>query len=581
MSENKFWVRDSNGNPIQMQDIWIRNQGSLTKIQDAWVRNSNGVAEKVYPTGGDEVETTTLIVLNQGPEIELPSLRFKEVFGDVDGVDYSEGIEELYRAQNVEFGLFGGVHNLGSPTGTLQDQVQTSLTPLINIFNSQSQGSFVWDWIGLDLENGTHVQTITRGGLDSTDIVPLNYVYFDLSGGPPYEDKVQQVFNSVQHYFPSATAGNITFHQLYYSCKQSTIDSINWIKTQAPTAKVMHWWKAKVSPIPLGGVGWWLHPVTVLDPNTGAPLDGDSSNFSSPYLRCVSGARTILGEKSHKETVVGNGTIVEEGNTTWTSGLDNYPYGSHQARAHAIAFEQAENSEGLQYNLDCISFQNYSPVYSIDRTLDQINPNGYLSVSAFDLVNGFTSTGEKYVKFGRGKNAVYLANRLNWLANWKQFGNKASMGMDLMMDYGVFVDNRFTGLHTEWETVRDYYVKAIIDPVTEAEQIRYGLPSSVIGQRIFPRYFSFWTIGYYLFWLIVTQSNGTQGRGAFLNNPDALARVRANLEWRFQDRKGAPPIDWMEGSAWHGFCCRQADLDGIERCQAITETITYYRNNPN
>lgn len=573
---DKLWIRDSNGNPIEIQDVWIRDQGQARQISDVWIRNSSGSAELVYPNSTPDSEETILIVLNQGPNIELPSIRFTEVFGTVNGVDYSEGIEAAYREQNVEFGLFGGVHNQGAPTGTLLDQVQEQVQPLIDIFNDPiEQSKFAWDWIGLDLENGTHVQTITRGGLNSTDLVPLNYVFFNLSGGPPYEDKVQQVFNSVQHYFPEATAGNITFHQLYYSCRQSAIDSIDWIRTQAPTAKVMHWWKAKVNPIPLGGNGWWLHPVTDLNPSTGSPFDG----LSNPYLRCVSGARTITGEKSHKETTVENGIIVEEGNSPWTYGLDNYPYGSHQARAHAMAFEQAENSEGLQYNLDCISFQNYAPIYSIDRTLNNIQPNGYLSVSDNDLVNGFVPNGEKYVKWGRAETAVYLANRLNWFANWKQFGNKAALGMDLLMDYGVFTENRFTGLHTDWTSIIDYYVNAVVDRVTEQEAIRYGLPSSVIGTRLIPKYWAFWTIGYYLIWLVVTQSNGTQGRGIYQNNPEALARVRANLEWRF-NRPDRPTIDWVEGSEWHGYICRQADLDGIQRCQAITDTIRAARNNP-
>jgi hypothetical protein len=125
-------------------------------------------------------------------------------------------------------------------------------------------------------------------------------------------------------------------------------------------------------------------------------------------------------------------------------------------------------------------------------------------------------------------------------------------------------------------------VKGILDKVTEEESILYSIPQEYVGKRLIPKYWTFWTAGYFYLSLMMSWSNNGQtyhGRGSFSesSNPDALYRSRSNVEWRFSNLAGAPSINWLEGSQWHGFICRQLDLFGIERCQLVKEQIEIAR----
>jgi hypothetical protein len=577
---DKLWIRDSSGNPIEIRDVWIRDQGQPRKISDMWVRNSSGIPEKVYP---QEAEETTLIVMNQGVEQQLASIRFDQAF-PTPFTTWSVGIDSSYRNEGVKFGLNEGVGSSGS-SGTLNSAAQTSLTPLIAAFNggyskhNSANYSFDWDWgISINIENLTAINAITRGGKNADVIVPLDYVFFNRNS---INNATQQVINTVLNYYSSETQNTITYHQLHDSCLRANQDTATWLSQQAPTAKIMNWWKASVSPIPLIGTGWWNN-------NNPVALDGDGTppnGLDYDYQQAVAGLRTINGDQLY--TVSGTSVVLPDPLTPWSYGLKSYPYGTYQSRAYSVPFESTSNSNEIQNGVDVVVHQSYYPVYPIDRTLNTIPFREFTTITAPDLTHGFTSDGGRYTRYPQALLAAKQSNRVSWLANWKTFGNKASIGTELNMDLGGFQYNRFNGLaydkntdEKQW-TYKEAVIDAVLDPLTEEESLLFGISSEFINKRLIPQYWVFWNATYFYLSRLMTLSNGLEGRGEFRTNTNALYRSRSNIEWRFAGMAGAPQIDWLEGSQWHGFICRQFDLFGIQRCQWVKEAIEVARSQNN
>lgn len=588
---DKLWIRDSNGNPLEIRDIWIRDQGQARQISDVWIRNSSGSAELVYPNSTPTSEETEIIIFNQGSDQQLLSLRYDQIYPNGFS-SWSVGIESGYRDLGVKFGMNSGVGSSGG-TGTLLTWAQAAFSGVINSWNNQVSTNpttpFNWDWgVSINIENGISIAAILRGGKDVDVVVPLNYIFFNRSGTP--NTATQQVINTVQSYYPSATSETITYHQLHDSCLRANNDLAVWLNQQIPSAKKAQWWKTAANPISLVGSGWWNN-------NNPVSLDADGtppSGLDYDYQQAAAGLRTILGSELYREE--NNGTEIRLPNppTPWSYGMSSYPYGTYQARANAVVFEQCNNSDGIQNNVDVVVYQSYFPVYPIERTLDTIPLNGYTEITAADLTHGFVE-GNRYTKHSDAILSAKKANRLNWFANWKRFGNKAAVGTELCLDYAGFPENRFGGLATNTFDYNEIYVKAILDRVTEQESITYSIPSEYIGKRLIPRYWTFWTSAYFFLsrimsWVWSTDGQTYNGRGAFSEslpnpsctgsctpNPNALYRVRSNIEWRFGSINGAPSIDWMEGSQWHGFICRQLDLFGIERCKLVKEQIEVAR----
>ena len=573
---DKLWIRDSDGNPIEIRDIWIRDQGQARQISDMWIRNSSGTTERVYPNTTPEAEETEIVIFNQGTSLQLPSVRYDQVYNST---TWSTNIENSYRNLGVKFGMNTGVGASGS-TGTLITAAQQAFSGVITAWNDQTSTSpttpFNWDWgVSINIENGTSVAAIMRGGKNTDDVIPLNYNFFNRSG--TINTQTQQVIDTIQHYYPEATNETITYHQLHDSCLRANNDVAVWLSQQIPTARRANWWKSASNPISLIGSGWWNNnnPVT---------LDADGtppSGLDYDYQQAAQGLRTILGNQLYR---VENGTEVRlpDPLSAWSYGMSSYPYGTYQARANSVAFEQCDNSSGIEDNVDIVVHQSYFPVYPIERTLDSIPNNGYTFIGNNALVNGFTSSGDRYIIQPDAILALKKTTRVNWFANWKKFKDKASIGTELCFDYGGFANNRFSGLAMD---VFDYYesvVKGILDKVTEEESILYSIPQEYVGKRLIPKYWTFWTAGYFYLSLMMSWSNNGQtyhGRGSFseLSNPDALYRSRSNVEWRFSNLACAPSINWLEGSQWHGFICSQLDLFGIERCQLVKEQIEIAR----
>lgn len=581
---DKLWIRDSNGNPIEIRDIWIRDQGQAKQISDVWIRNSSGTPERVYPNTTPEAEDTTLIVMNQGVEQQLASIRFDQAFPSP-FTSWSVGIESSYRNEDIKFGLNSGVGSSGGG-GTLNSAAQSSLSTLVAAFNGKysthnsTNYPFDWDWgISINIENGVSVNAIIRGGKNADVIIPLNYKFFRRNS--TINPETQQVINTVLSYYPEATQNTITYHQLHDSCLRANQDTATWLAQQAPTAKIMNWWKTGVSPIPLIGDGWWNN-------NNPVPLDGDGTppnGLNHDYQQAESGLRTINGDQLYR--VEGTSVVLPNPPTAWSYGFDSYPYGTYQARANAVPFESASNSDGIQDGVDVVVYQSYFPVYPIDRTLDKIPFNGFTTINAPDLTHGFENGGDRYTRYPQALLSAYQSNRIAWFANWKKFGNKASIGTELNMDYGGFEGNRFNCLACDRNTIEGQWVyketiiDAILNPVTEKEAARYNIPSEFINKSLIPRYWTFWNATYYYLWLLMTENNGLEGRAEFRTNTNALYRSRSNIEWRFASMPGAPSVNWLEGSQWHGFICRQFDLFGIQRCQWVKEAIEVARSNNN
>jgi len=585
---NKLWIRDSNGQPLEIRDVWIRSQGQARKISDIWIRNASGVAVSVYPNV--EEETTTIIIFNQGTDQQLLSLRFDQKYNNNVPVQ-SLNIESSYRNLGVKFGMNTGVGSSGG-SETIITHAQNAFTGVIsswqNKVSTNPTTSFNWDWgPSINIENYPSVEAILRGGKDSNVQVPLNYIFLKRDNPNNIDTATQQVINTVLHYYPNATSSTITYHQLHDSCLKANNDVAVWLKQQIPDAKIANWWKTSTSPVPLIGVGWWNNNNPVSLDSDGTPPFG----LNHSYQQAVEGLRTINGHVLHRE--VGTTVSIPDPLPTWTYGMGAYPYGTYQARANAVAFEKCSNSAGIQNNVDVVVHQSYFPVYSIERTLDLIHPNGYTSIDSFALTNGWSSDGSRYCNYPDAMDSTYKANRINWFANWKRFGTKASVGTELCFDFGGFDDHRFNGLATDVFDYKTIYVDAILDKVTQEEATLYSLPSETIGKRLIPNYWSFWTAAYYyLDQLMSWVSSGISyhGRGPFsaslpnpsctgscVANPDALTRSRANIEWRFAGMPNAPQIDWFEGSNWHGFICRQLDLFGIERCELVKDEIEIAR----
>jgi hypothetical protein len=132
---DKLWIRDSDGNPIEIRDIWIRDQGQARQISDMWIRNSSGTTERVYPNTTPEAEETEIVIFNQGTSLQLPSVRYDQVYNST---TWSTNIENSYRKLGVKFGMNTGVGSSGS-TGTLITAAQQAFSGVITAWNDSDK----------------------------------------------------------------------------------------------------------------------------------------------------------------------------------------------------------------------------------------------------------------------------------------------------------------------------------------------------------------------------------------------------------------------------------------------------------
>ena len=101
-----------------------------------------------------------------------------------------------------------------------------------------------------------------------------------------------------------------------------------------------------------------------------------------------------------------------------------------------------------------------------------------------------------------------------------------------------------------------------------------------------PRYWVFWNNAYYFLSLLLNHSGGEGRDGGpgsnFAANTNARLRSRENLRWRFSGGLGSnqPPLDWTEGSNYHGWLCLQLDYSGWERIELVRLVLELARNNP-
>ena len=371
--------------------------------------------------------------------------------------------------------------------------------------------------------------------------------------------------NQLAAYGYTTTSGQVTYGMLHDTIVRAQRDLADWVRADARTsgAKVACWAKHDGKPLPLLGDGWWNNPGTSMT-TLGNGLSYPQNGTDSVTKNAAAGMRTITGQNAWK---IVDGDLAESSDT-WSGGFETYPTGSHEARGHARQFEAVANTAVLAPKFDAMPSQNYQPVYPASRPLTSISNLAFAtSIAPTDLTLGFTTAADRYVRRQPALDAVYLSNRLCWLASWKTFGSKASFGTEMSMDFGGFALNPFNGLATEIDDWEACYIDAVLDPVTEAESTRYGLSSNLIGTVLTPSHWFFWT------------AEADFLDDAFANNSgvtvltgDALTRTRANLVWRFGGSYGASP-DWAQGSAWHQHVAEQLDGFAVQRVARLRSRV--------
>lgn len=519
----------------------------------------------------NNITKTQMILLNQGRSIQFPSLAFDIAYGTTHSTDIN--LLNSYSDMEVEYGMNTGLGDvdLGDPDESLTSISISNFVPLVSSFLSQTDSSgytFDWDWISVNIESGASVHAVLFGGSGSTVTIPLNYSNFNRSG--TISDATQRILNTIEGYYPGLTPGEITYGQFHDSCVRANNDVAYWIKENAPSVKVMNWWKASVSPIPLIGAGFWNNPgEEPLDEN-GTPPNGVDSLYKQAQIQ----SRTASGATTYGLFAGETGTEVRSVNPpAWDTDMSNYPVGSYKARMYSIPFEMAENSRGLGDGFDLIAHQSYHPIYPEERPLSSIQNNEYSYIQADDLTLGWINNGSIYVRRNDALESAYIVNRNNWIANWKVFGLKATVGTELVWDYPGFTANRFSGLATDHEDYKATFIDAILDPITSEEVSLYELPSFTEGKILVPKYWTFWNTSWFTLTRIMDE-----GLGNF-TNVVARDRFRSNIEWRFYGNE-SPEVDWTSGSDWHAYICKQMDLFGLERCRITKESLDNARKSP-
>lgn len=430
------------------------------------------------------------------------------------------------------------------------------------------------DWVNLD--------SATGGAGDTSGLTS----YYSTSDGlSPYgQPNINIAFQASE--YP-------TYYNLYKACLYSNIKGLNYCRPYVRNTlgfnknpKVMLWWKSPIIPVPLGGLGWFNNPVWI--------SAGNSYVFSNDHLTAASfSARcfgpTTVGFIPYKWDKTNNSVTAnspDNNNFQWSSSTANYPIGSHESRARALAFEAVSNfSDFNSADMDCIAAQFYYPIYDQDlreicatSNWDFTNFTGsnssitgtgefmggaYFDVSATGATLVPIQGGDSWVPKSNAEVAVYKASRLNWLAYNKYFGNKASVGMELHMD--LFIPrNTHLGFATNHDDFERIHLKSLYDPVTQEEASLYGLTAGVVYR---PKYFAFWTATYYYLSLAFGGANQILSDS---KKEQISGYLRGNLKKRFPPPEGMGAT-WSLGSEWHRYLCRKLDEFGIERVKRVRE----------
>jgi hypothetical protein len=494
-----------------------------------------------------------IVILSQGSGgIQIPSLN----------LGMNTGIEAALRSLGCVFGMNSGIGGGGTNSQTLVTAAQSFLDPVLTRYQNGTGLQNGYDWISVNVEGYAVTENLIRGGAGSDALIPSNYTYFDRASS---NVTLAQVVNQLAAYGYTATSGQVTYGMLHDTLVRAQQDLADWVRADARTsgAKVACWAKHDGKPLPLFGDGWWNNPGTSMT-TLGNGLSYPQNGTDSLTKNAAAGMRTITGQNAWK---IVDGDLAESSDT-WSGGFETYPTGSHEARGHARQFEAVANTAVLAPKFDAMPSQNYQPVYPASRPLTSISNLAFAtSIAPTDLTLGFTTAADRYVRRQPALDAVYLSNRLCWLASWKTFGSKASFGTEMSMDFGGFALNPFNGLATEIDDWEACYIDAVLDPVTEAESTRYGLSSNLIGTVLTPSHWFFWT------------AEADFLDDAFANNSgvtvltgDALTRTRANLVWRFGGSYGASP-DWAQGSAWHQHVAEQLDGFAVQRVARLRSRV--------
>ena len=384
------------------------------------------------------------------------------------------------------------------------------------------------------------------------------------------------------------------------------------------TPKVINWWQSVSRPIPLGGAGWFNHPPRFsplgVNQQTGLP-QGNTIVFSTDSLTSNAFSSRAFGPTDMGVKVYGfsgnDGRIEssphymkfyanDTNQSQWTFiAATHATTGSHANRSWAMAFEGASNSSIFleSKDMDCIVFQYYWGVYdkdflqicatsnwdfqnftgpgtppgsvagsgSVNQLKRFLGPATFVTTNPGSVIGPTMTTvdaGETFLPMSSVETTVYKSLRLNWLAYWKYFGNKAAVGLQPVMDLAL-EGNLYMGHGTDHDTFERVHLKALYDPVTQEESIRSGLK---VGEVLRPKYIVFWSAEYFY----LRQAFGDN------NSPDVLnvykstinGYYRGNLTMRFPPPSGVT-VDWKTGTPWHRHLCRKFDEFALERIRRI------------
>ena len=487
-------------------------------------------------------EGSSIVITNNGTVQGLPTSTYETVYA-VTGID----AKPAYLAIDVEFGInLGGD---GSSGITMYDRADEMASQFAGAWNPAEH-----DWLAINFENPSQVQITLRGGADDTGVIPVDYEFLKQPGEVGHNNTHDQVISTVQQWGEAngvtVDPAAITYQQAHAALVDATVYGATEAKSAVPEAKIIQWWKHGANLMPLSGNGWYNQPWD-------GEFDNTSINKSAydPYT-------TIDGTSAFRvEDGVINST--RDGTQTWSGDFANYPLGSYNARAEAVSFEASANSAGIGEGADIVVFQLYGGL--ADRPLDEIyeapTDNSGDATLISTNANVFVTREEK-------RAAMKRQSRLAWLASLKTFGLRSSIGSELACDAWL-PENLWIGLATPHDDYIDTRVNPMLEPITQDEINRYGLPSAWLDLSIVPKYWCFWNNGFNFL-----ESD------AFNNNLGDLVgtRLRDNLRWRFGGENTPDPgsnavENWTLGSSWHQHLVVKLDEFGLERCRRVKQSL--------
>jgi hypothetical protein len=495
-----------------------------------------------------------IVILSQGAGdgVQIPSLNSR--------LTMNTGIEAQLRSYGVRFGMNTGAGGGGSSSSTLVSQCQSEFAPLVTAFNNGDGLDGGWDWLSVNIEVGPTTYFSVNGGQGSAVAIPTDYQFFNRAndGAATEIGTIQSQFvNQAAAYGYNTTPGEMTFNDGYETMRRSVGDVADYLRAQCSGVRVNWWGKHALPPSPLGASGWWNHPFTETQTINGVtiPVFGQDSKFKSAFA----GLRTITGE-SMWNVVSG---ALSKSNQAWTTDMASYPFGSHLARATARAFEMAENTRRFSAKVDAMPCQAYFPVYPAGRPLHTISPLGFTTTGTpTDLTLGWASSGDRFIERDKALAAAYAANRLTWLASWKNYGSKAAMGTEPICDYSIG-DNPFSLLTQEPADFQSTFIDAVFDPLTQAEATLFGFNNNLVGLSLMPSYWFFWTAAEFFL-----RNQAFRADSADAAIQARIDRGRANLVWQ-HGGSFSGTVDWTVDSAWHRHVAERLDVMLDERIQRL------------